>query len=81
MGYADEPRPCMVNGARALCHGLFEVEQPFIVEGESKGNFKSVRAAVEYYNGSMELIKPNGLRFLDSDRVFSRYDWGDSDGG
>ena len=80
MGYTDEPCPCMVNGSRALCHGLFEIEQPYITEGVSRGQCKTVRAAVEYYNGSMELIKPTGLRFLDSDRVFARYDWGEADG-
>lgn len=79
MGYTDEPRPCMVNGSRALFHGWAELEKPNIECGKQVGKWKQTVALVEYQNGTVEPVTPGKVRFLDGAEVFSRFDWGDTD--
>lgn len=75
MGYTDEPRPCVVNGSRALFHGWAEIEKPNIEDGKQVGRWKNTVALIECQNGSVEPVTPGKVRFLDGAEVFSRYDW------
>ena len=47
MGYTDEPRPCVVNGSRALFHGWAEMEKPNIEDGKQVGCWKQPVALVD----------------------------------
>jgi len=75
MGYTDDPRPCMVNGSRALFHGWAEMEKPNIEGGKQVGCWKPPIALIEYQSGAVEPVSPGRVRFLDGAEVFSRYDW------
>lgn len=79
MGYTDEPRPCVVNGSRALFHGWAEMEKPNIEDGKQVGCWKQTVALIEYQNGSVEPVAPGKVRFLDGGEMFARYDWGEVD--
>ena len=80
MGYTDEPRPCVVNGSRALFHGWAEMEKPNIEDGKQVGCWKQTVALIEYQNSSVEPVTPGKVRFLDGGEMFARYDWGEADG-
>lgn len=80
MGYIDEPRPCIVDGAQALFHGWADVEKPYIEGGKHVGRWKNVAAVIEFRSGEVKIIKPTDVRFLDGCEVFARYDWSEADG-
>ncbi len=75
MGYTDEPRTCIVDGAQALFHGWAEVEKPNIEDGKQVGRWKNVIAVIEFRSGEVKAVRPNEVRFLDSDKQFAKYDW------
>ena len=79
MGYIDEPRPCIVDGAQALFHGWADVEKPYIEDGKQVGRWKNVAAVIEFRSGEVKIVKPTDVRFLDGYDRFSRYDWGEAD--
>ena len=79
MAYTEEPRPCVVDGSRALFHGWAELEKPNIEDGKQVGRWKNVVAVIEYQNGSVEPVAMNKVRFMDGAAMFSQYSWGDSD--
>jgi len=80
MGYIDEPRPCIVDGAQALFHGWADVEKPYIEDGKQIGRWENVAAVIEFRSGEVKIIKPTDVRFLDSEEKFSKYEWGVADG-
>ena len=71
----DNPRPCVVNGSRALFHGWAEVEKPNIENGKQVGEWKNTVAVIEYQNGDVQPVNIACVRFLDGAEIFSRYDW------
>lgn len=78
MGYTDEPRKCIVDGAQALFHGFFTIEKPNVEDGKQVGRWCNVIAMIEFRNGSVQMVKPTNVRFLDGGTMFSQYDWGES---
>lgn len=78
MGFSDDPRPCTVDGSHALCHGFFSVEKPNIEDGKQVGRWSNVVALIEFRSGSVEMVKPTDVRFMDGSETFSRFDWGDA---
>lgn len=78
MGYIEEPRPCLVDGAQALFHGFYDVEKPYIENGRVVGTYKNTRALIEFRNGSVEPVNVKSVRFLDGAEKFSQYDWGEA---
>jgi len=80
MGYIDEPRPCIVDGAQALFHGWADVEKPYIEDGKQVGRWKNVAAVIEFRSGEVKAVRPNDVRFLDGEEIFSKYDWSEADG-
>lgn len=79
MELINEPRQCVVNGACALFHGWAEMEKPNIEGGRQVGRWKNTVAVIEYQNGSVELVAPGKIRFMDGYEMFSRYDWSEVD--
>lgn len=79
MGYTDDPRPCVVNGSRALFHGWAEMEKPNIEGGKQVGCWKQPIALIEYQSGAVEPVSPGRVRFLDGARMFAQYDWSGAD--
>jgi hypothetical protein len=77
--YNDELRPCVVNGSRALFHGWAEMEKPNIEDGKQVGRWKNVVAVIEFRSGEVKAVRPNEVRFLDSDKQFAKYDWREDD--
>lgn len=75
MGYNDEPRPCIVDGAQALFHGWADVEKPVIEHGRQVGRWKNVTAVIEFKSGEVKAVRPGDVQFLDGAERFGQYDW------
>lgn len=82
-------RPCAVTVPRrnappeerkAFYYGFFSVaymEKPDPLTGRhSGGPLPGVCAVVEYEDGSVHMVSPEDIRFLDSANKFAEYDWG-----
>lgn len=80
MGYTDEPRPCVAYGSRALFHGWADLEKPNIEDGKQVGCWKQTVAIIEYLGGTVRMVSPCRVRFLDGEEKFSKYEWGAADG-
>lgn len=78
MGYTEEPRPCIVDGAQALFHGWADIEKPNIEGGRQVGRWKTVSAVIEFRSGEVKIVKPTDVRFLDGYEVFSQYKWAET---
>lgn len=70
-------RPCLVYGLRAMLHCFFvsaHVRDALLV-GETPGQVSRILALVEYEDGKMDIVGPGAIKMLDSNEVFSEYDW------
>lgn len=71
MNKYEELRPCLVgrNHKRALFHKWIDkseiVEPSIMVGGHSGGTVRCTFGLVECENGSIELIYPHNIRFID----------------
>jgi len=72
MAYTNEPRPCVVDGCRALFHGWAELEKPNIENGRQVGRWKNVVAVAEMEDGTIKMVTPEKIRFSDSDKMFTK---------
>ena len=70
-------RPCNIEIYNKKQPGLFHkwVE---VDEVKNKDVVKSVYALVETKDGSVFRVRPNYIRFLDSDAKFADYNWEDN---
>lgn len=79
--YPNKPRPCWVEGRRAIFHRWTDSARPVkargVEEDENAPRYQlhSVHALVEYEDGTMERVWPNAVQFADSDALFAGYDW------
>lgn len=72
-----EYRPCYANGKKALFHRWTEeagVLPPSIMKGgHSGGQIRTAFAIVEYEDGTIALVLPQKIRFIDN--KFKEYDF------
>ena len=68
-----ELRPCIVGGVKALFHRWGE-DSKLAVKLRCPATF----ALVEYETGDLGLVPLKRVRFLDSRKKFSEYDFGES---
>lgn len=80
---ASEQRPCFVKnvGSKALFHRWAEVSQivppALTVGGHTGGVVKDVMALVELEGGDVCMVNASQIRFLDSERHFMHFDFGE----
>ena len=74
-----EPRPCIVNGRRALLHDMFVKAwmhgTAATIGGFTAGQEAHACAIVEYEDGHLDEVHIGSIRMLDSDLLFKRYLW------
>ena len=77
----NKPRPCWVDGRRAIFHRWTDSARPAKARGmeddENAQRFQlhSVHALVEYEDGTMGRVWPTAVQFADSEQYFAEYDW------
>lgn len=76
-----EYRPCYVNGRKALFHRWVNTANPALPKGvdpnDERARFfqhRSTTGLVEYEDGSLERVWPQGIRFADGG-YFSECEW------
>lgn len=84
---AHELRPCLIekSGEKALFHRWAEVSEivpPAIaVGGHNGGVVKDVMALIELENGRVGMIRASAIRFLDSEKKFIQFNFGERGDG
>lgn len=82
-----EKRPCLVkrDGKRAIFHRWAEVSQivppALTVGGHGGGVVKDVMALVELEGGDVCMVHASEIRFLDSERHFVQFNFGEEGEG
>lgn len=77
--YTGDPRPCIVQGERAIFNGWGEFEKPVKDAYVTVGVIRGVMGVVELSDGHVKIVAPNAIQFLDSATEFAKYDWGGTD--
>ena len=73
-------RPCYVNGRRALWHRWVNTARPQLPKGQEPSEnaryfqFRNTTGLVEYEDGTMDMVWPRDIQFLDHGR-FEDYAW------
>ena len=73
-------RQCYVNGRRALWHRWVNTARPQLPKGQEPSEntryfqFRNTHGLVEYEDGTMDLVWPRDIQFVDHSR-FEDYAW------
>lgn len=76
----NEYRPCWVRGKKALFHRWANSARPALPKGQEPSEnaryyqFRSTQALVEFADGTVELVYPQAVRFVDGGH-FREYEW------